>query len=85
VNDGAPDTYCMYLPELNSIQETRDVQWGKRMYFEPVRVDLIHAADLVELKANPQIVPMRMVASITPHQVQTQGGGTFQPKGPVTF
>jgi hypothetical protein len=29
VESGSSDTYCMYLPNLNSIHETRDVQWSK--------------------------------------------------------
>jgi hypothetical protein len=39
------DTYHMYLPDLNSIHETRDVQWSKRMYFTLVKDNSIHAVD----------------------------------------
>jgi hypothetical protein len=42
----------MYVPQTNSIHETRDVQWGKRMYFVLVDKGSIHAMDSVELVVN---------------------------------
>jgi hypothetical protein len=45
----ASDTYRMYLLDTNRIHETRDVQWGKRMYFEPEKGNSVHAVDSVEL------------------------------------
>jgi hypothetical protein len=50
-----------------------------------VKGDLIHAADLGELRSNAQNIPLITIACVTPHQVQAQGGGTFQAKGPVMF
>jgi hypothetical protein len=32
VDDCMLDTYCIYVPDLNSIHETRDMQWGKKMF-----------------------------------------------------
>jgi hypothetical protein len=75
----------MYLPELNSIHETRDVQWSKRMYFTPVKEKSIHAVDSVELMVNMQGIPLRTIASVTPHQMHTQGTNVIQAKGPVAF
>jgi hypothetical protein len=46
---------------------------------------LIHEADLVELWANTQNIPLRTIASVTPHQVQAQGGSAFPEKGTVKF
>lgn len=31
--DSATNTYRMYVPETNSIHETRGAQWAKRMYY----------------------------------------------------
>jgi hypothetical protein len=30
VDDCTLDTYCIYLPDLNTIHETKDVQWCKK-------------------------------------------------------
>jgi hypothetical protein len=53
------DTYRMYVPEIDSIHESRDVQWRKRMFFDTESNESIHAADSVELIVNNKIVPLR--------------------------
>jgi hypothetical protein len=86
--DGAADTYRMYLPETNSIHETRDVQWGKRMYFEPSKGNLVHAIDSVELITIEHVVPLQTTAlPITNQNQQMNNQGLHQGlvKGQVQF
>jgi hypothetical protein len=84
VESGSSDMYRMYLPNLNSIHETRDVQWSKRMYFAPERENSIHAVDSVVLMMNNQGVPLRTVSGMS-HQIQAQDEAPHQAKGPVIF
>jgi hypothetical protein len=53
------DTDCMYVPEMNRVHETRDVQWAKMMYYELEKPVTIQAADLVDLMLNQNAVPLR--------------------------
>jgi hypothetical protein len=60
------DMYCMYVPELNSVHKTRDVQWAKKMFVEPEMPVLIQAADLVDLMLNRNLVLLRTVLKVNP-------------------
>jgi hypothetical protein len=42
----------MYVLEMNSVHETHDVQWAKRMYYEPEKLVPIQAAESVDLMLN---------------------------------
>jgi hypothetical protein len=57
--NSAQDTYHMYDPANNSIHETRDVQWSKRMFFEPEKGQQIQAEDLVDMVVDKRKVPLR--------------------------
>ena len=88
--DSSPDTYRMYLPDRNSIHVTRDVQWSKRMFYEPEKDDSIHAADSVVITMNRQNVPLRTVVPATAPAAaaQTRPNAVIVPamaKGPVAF
>jgi hypothetical protein len=81
--DSSPDTYWMCLPDRNSIHEARDVQWSKKMYYEPDKGDSIHAVDSVVMMVNQQNVPLRTVvpaAATTPVPAVP-----VVAKGPVAF
>lgn len=64
--NSSQDTYRMYVPELNSVHETRDVQWAKRMFYEPEKAESVHAVDSVDLIVNKQSVPLRTVSKVIP-------------------
>jgi hypothetical protein len=83
--DGTADTHCIYLPGTNSIHEMRDVQWGKQMYFEPEKGNLVHAVDSVELIANNHIVPLRTTVLATIQQMDVQQSHQGSGKGHVQF
>jgi hypothetical protein len=83
--DSLPDTYRMYLPERNSIHETRDVQWSKKLYYELDKAASVHAEDSVIITLNRQNVPLRTVvpaAAINPVPVAPAAA---VPKEPVKF
>jgi hypothetical protein len=75
--ESSADTYCMYVPEMNSVHETRDVQWAKKMYYEPEKPMPIQAADSVDLMLNRNTVPLRTVpvANKPPSVVQAKRNG----------
>jgi hypothetical protein len=83
--DSSPDTYRMYLPDRNSIHETRDVQWSKKMYYELDKGDSVHAVDSVVMMVNQQNVPLR---TVVPAAATTPVPATTVPvvaEGPVAF
>jgi hypothetical protein len=53
------DTMWMYSPDFNSIHETRDVQWGRKMYYEPEKLTQVEAVDSVEIMLNNMRVLVR--------------------------
>jgi hypothetical protein len=81
----AGDTYRMYVPEINSIHESRDVQWQKRMFFDTESNQSIHAADSVELIVNNNIVPLRTIAPQMTNPITQRNVNDGAMKGQVKF
>jgi Reverse transcriptase (RNA-dependent DNA polymerase) len=79
------DTYQMYVLELNSIHESRDVQWRKWMFFDHKSEDSIHAVDSVELIVNKNIVPLRTNVPQITNQIPQHKENDGAVKGQVKF
>jgi hypothetical protein len=79
------DTYQMYVPEINSIHESRDVQWRKRMFFDTASNESIHAADSVELIVNNNIIPLRTNAPPITNPIPQRNVKDGAVKGQVQF
>jgi hypothetical protein len=79
------DTYQMYVLELNSIHESRDVQRQKWMFFDTENEESIHAVDSVELIVNKNIVPLRTNAPLITNQIPQRKENDGAVKGQVKF
>jgi Reverse transcriptase (RNA-dependent DNA polymerase) len=74
------DTYWMYMAELNSIHESRDVRRCSLIHKM-----MIHVVDSVELIANKNIVPLRTNVPQITNQIPQHNENDGAVKGQVKF
>jgi hypothetical protein len=79
--DSAHNTMNMYAPDLNSIHETRDVQWSRKMYYEPEKVTQLEAVNSVEIMLNN----MRVLVRTNRRAEVQEAARLVVARGPVSF
>jgi hypothetical protein len=79
--DSTHNTMQMYSPDLNSIHETRDVQWSRKIYYEPEKLTQLEAVDSVEIMLNNMCVLDRTNRRVAVQEAARQVGARV----PVSF